>query len=258
VLGNILKEMFKRRPAGALTCPLCGFVAARFDPIHPSFQANCERNGFPYWGGEETLNQADYQCPRCGSFDRERLTWLFIEAELRALPSNGKLRVLHVAPEASLAARLARHPIIESVTFDLQRDDVDVRGDLSDMAMFGDGAFGGLVCSHVLEHIPDDRKAMAELHRVLAPGGWGIALVPLYPNDVLDTREDWSKTSDPERWRHFGQGDHVRLYAKADYISRLETAGFLVEQLGARYFGAQTFARCAITAQSVLYIVRKP
>lgn len=257
MLGKVLKEVFKRRSANGLRCPICDFVAARFDPIHPSFPEAWKYHGFPYWGREETLNQTNYQCPRCGCFDRERLTWLFVESELRALPASAKLRVLHVAPERALNARLGRDPRIEPVTFDLLREDVDVRGDLCDMAMFDAGAFGGLVCSHVLEHIPDDRRAMAELYRVLAPGGWGVALVPLYPNDVLETYEDWTKTSQAERWHHFGQFDHVRIYAKSDYVSRLEGAGFRVEQLGVRHFGARTFDRCAITSQSVLYVVRK-
>ena len=173
------------------------------------------------------------------------------------VPAGSNVRVLHVAPEVPLAFQLARHSQVELLTFDLQRDDVDVRGDLCDMVMFGDGSFEGIVCLHVLEHIRDDRKAIAELHRVLAPGGWGVMLVPLYPHDVLETYEDWSKTSDAHRWRHFGQNDHVRLYGKSDFVSCLEVAGFRVEQFGVRHFGAKTFARCAITAQSVLYVVRK-
>lgn len=257
MLGKVLKEVFKRPQRSELTCPLCGFVGSRFDPFPPGFREAYEQYRFPYWGREETLNQTDYQCPRCRCFDRERLTWLFLEPTLRRLPASRKVRLLHVAPELSLDALLRAHPGIDALTFDLQRKDVDVRGDLCDMSMFADASFDGFICSHVLEHIPDDRRAMAELYRVLAPGGWGIALVPLYPNDVLETHEDWSKTSDAERWHHFGQGDHVRLYAKNDYVSRLQAAGFSVEQLGARDFGAGTFKRCGIAPQSVLYVLRK-
>ena len=257
MFGQLLNEIFRRPATGLLTCQLCGYSAPRFDPLDPSFQRIAEEQGFPYWGREEMLNQPDYHCPRCRSSDRQRLAWLFINGALRTVPAGSNVRVLHVAPEAPLAFQLGRHPQVELLTFDLQRDDVDVRGDLCDMVMFGDGSFGGIVCLHVLEHIRDDRKAMAELHRVLAPGGWGVVLVPLYPRDVLETCEDWSKTSDADRWRHFGQNDHVRLYGKSDFVSRLEVAGFQVEQLGVRHFGAKSFARCAITARSVLYVVRK-
>ncbi len=257
MLGQLLKDVLRRPAAGALSCQLCDYSAPRFDPLDPGFQRTAEEQGFPYWGREEMLNRADYHCPRCRSSDRQRLAWLFMDAALRAVPAERKIRVLHIAPEIPLAFKLSRQPQVELLTFDLGRDDVDVRGDLCDMAMFADGSFGGIVCLHVLEHVRDDRKAMAELHRVLAPDGWGVILVPLYPHDVRETHEDWSKTSDAERWRHFGQNDHVRLYAKGDFVSRLETAGFRVEQLGVRHFGAKAFAHNAITEQSVLYVVRK-
>lgn len=258
MFAQLLKEIFSRPAAGLLTCQLCGYSAPRFDPLDPGFQRIALEQGFPYWGREEMLNHGDYHCPQCRASDRQRLAWLFLDAELRKVPAGSKVKVLHVAPEIPLAFRLSRNSQVELLTFDLQREDVDVRGDLCDMTMFRDGSFQGIVCLHVLEHVRDDRRAMAELHRVLAPGGWGVVLVPLYPRDVLETHEDWSKTSEADRWRHFGGHDHVRLYAKSDFVSRLEVAGFRVEQLGVGHFGAKTFAQHAITAQSVLYVVRKP
>lgn len=99
------------------------------------------------------------------------MAWLFLDAGLGKAPAGSKVRVLHVAPEMPLAFRLSRNSQVELLTFDLQREDVDVRGDLCDMTMFRDGSFQGVVRLHVLEHVRDDRRAIAELHRVLAPGG---------------------------------------------------------------------------------------
>ena len=257
MLEKVLKGIFQRPATSLLACQLCGYSAPRFDPLDPSFQRTAEEQGFPYWGREEMLNHTHYHCPRCRSSDRQRLAWLFIDAELHKVPAESKVRVLHVAPEGPLAFQLSRQSQVELLTFDFQREDVDVQGDLCDMVMFSEGSFEGIVCLHVLEHVRDDRKAISELHRVLAPGGWCVVLVPLYPHDVLETHEDWSKTSDADRWRHFGAHDHVRLYGKSDFVSRLEVVGFQVEQLDVRHFGAKMFARCAIAAQSVLYVVRK-
>lgn len=84
-----------------------------------------------------------------------------------------------------------------------------------------------MICSHVLEHVNDDRQAMRELYRVLAPGGTAILLVPM--SSRATTYEDPSITDPQERIRHFGQFDHVRLYGR-DYADRLAGAGFNVEE----------------------------
>ena len=95
--------------------------------------------------------------------------------------------------------------------------------DLTNLA-FCNESFDGFLCLHVLEHIPDDRKAMQELYRILKPGGWGILQVPMSLS--LDkTYEDFSITSSSEREKVFGQSDHVRIYA-LDYLDRLAEAGF--------------------------------
>ena len=89
---------------------------------------------------------------------------------------------------------------------------------------FEDNSFDCIICYHVLEHIPDDKKAMRELYRVLKPTGWAILQVPLLKG-IYETREDLSITSPEMRRKLYGQEDHVRYYG-LDYKDRLESSGF--------------------------------
>ncbi len=131
--------------------------------------------------------------------------------------------MLHVAAEVCFESRW--RPMIGSgyVTADLMRP-ADVKMDITDIR-FPDNEFDIIYCSHVLEHVPDDRKAMREFNRVLKPSGFALLLVPI-TTDV--TFEDPSITDEQERVRLFGQKDHVRCYGP-DYMDRLREAGFIVE-----------------------------
>jgi len=92
---------------------------------------------------------------------------------------------------------------------------------------YPDDFFHVVYCSHVLEHIPDDRKALSELYRVLSPGGWAVLQVPI---TVGKTYENPAITQPDERRRHFGQWDHVRRCGP-DYAERMRLAGFSVQVL---------------------------
>ena len=143
---------------------------------------------------------------------------------LREVVSSGSqpVRVLHVAPNPGLMTWLRELPGLEYVSTDLESPLADVHADVCDLP-FGDAEFDMLVCAHVLEHVPDDRKAIAEFFRVLRPGGVAILQVP--PDDVEATFEDFSITDPRERERVFDQYDHVRLCGP-DYIDRIAGAGF--------------------------------
>jgi SAM-dependent methyltransferase len=108
----------------------------------------------------------------------------------------------------------------------------------------------------MLEHIPDDRKAMRELRRILRPTGFGLLLVPLIVG-LDETAEDWSDASEEYRWKHFGQGDHIRQYGRRDFVNRLTESGLKVDQLGIGHFGRDKFRRHGIAENSVLYVVRR-
>jgi SAM-dependent methyltransferase len=163
------------------------------------------------------------ECWACSSLERHRLLWLHLERHPEMLGPG--LRVLHVAPEQALRRRLLRLPDVSYVGGDLDRQFGEVRIDVTALD-FPDESFDVVLCNHVLEHVPDDRRALRELRRVLAPGGWASLLVPDLHTPATD--EDPTVTSPAERLRRFGQRDHVRRYGW-DYVGRLEEAGFRPE-----------------------------
>lgn len=161
-------------------------------------------------------------CPRCGASERHRQLWLYLQQHTNLF--TAPLDVLHFAPEYSLTKQLARRSNLRYITADLYRPAM-VKADITNIP-FADHTFDVILCSHVLEHIPDDRRAMRELNRVLKPGGWAILLVPIELDRPI-TFEDATVATPQERLRIFGQDDHVRIYGR-DYISRLQDAGFTV------------------------------
>lgn len=162
-------------------------------------------------------------CPRCFSLERHRLLWLFLKRRSRFFTDH--LRLLHIAPEQCFYARFRKLSHLEYVTADLVSPLADVKIDVQHMT-FPDASFDVVICNHVLEHVPDDRKAMREIHRILNPGGFAILQVPSNPS-MEKTYEDASITDPNERERHFRQRDHYRLYGK-DYIQRLQEEGFRI------------------------------
>jgi SAM-dependent methyltransferase len=168
-------------------------------------------------------SRPDARCPRCGSLERHRLLWLYLHEKTNLF--SGELRVLHVAPELCFRS-LARQPGLQYIDADLESPRVSLRLDLT-LLPLADDSFDVVLCNHVLEHVPDDRKAMSEIHRVLRPGGWAILQAPVYRSRE-NTEEDLD-CPPAERERRFGQADHFRIYGR-DYRARLEEGGFQVDE----------------------------
>jgi SAM-dependent methyltransferase len=164
---------------------------------------------------------ANVRCPSCGSMERHRLLTLWWRAHPEFLA--GVRRILHLAPETPLTRYLSNLPGVEYLTADLDSPLAAIHCDIQDLPL-RDGFFDLVVCNHVLEHIPDDRLAMRELHRVLSPGGRAIVMCPV-ARDRDTTLEDATVTTREQRLAVYGQEDHVRLYG-ADYGDRLREAGF--------------------------------
>jgi SAM-dependent methyltransferase len=204
-------------PDEGVVCPCCGWRGAEFRP-----------------GG--VVRRRNAACPNCGSLERHRLMLLFLLNETPVFASPAT--ILHFAAEHALARWFRGQSDIDYVTTDLADPTVSVRMDIADN-LFRDGVFDCVICSHVLEHVPDDRAAMREIRRVLKPTGFALILVPILGTSDGRTFEDPSIVLPEERERAFGQHDHVRRYAD-DFPDRLREADFDVEpilygqRLGAR------------------------
>ena len=151
------------------------------------------------------------------------MLWRYIERSV--VPVESTASVLHFAPEANVASLLRRRLRGRYVAVDI-RPQFHAALDITALP-FREGTFDVVLCCHVLEHVPDDRAAIRELRRILAPGGQLVVQVPMTPTGVTD--EDPSLPA-PERIRRFGQKDHVRLYG-LDLSTRLEEALFDVTVL---------------------------
>jgi SAM-dependent methyltransferase len=198
-------------------CPFCKSRLRAFLPFGPDLPVLKKKKVV---GGGYRLNSL---CPICGAFDRERLLYLYLLRKTDVFINPRKL--LHVAPEERVRKILSSKTNLDYLTADLYSKNVGIEMDITDI-QFSDNSFDAIICNHVLEHIVDDRKAMAELHRVLKPEGWAILQVPM--SLTLDnTYENFSITTAKGREEAFGQHDHVRIYAM-DYEARLASAGFKV------------------------------
>ncbi len=133
---------------------------------------------------------------------------------------------------------------------------VDIEVDLMNMQVIQSESFDAFICSHVLEHVEDDKKALGELHRILKHGGFGILMVPINLK-VKRIDEDPTVTDIGERWRRFGQDDHVRIYSKKGFVRRVKQSGFKINLCGVDFFSVEEFSKYGITSKSVLYVVEK-
>lgn len=164
--------------------------------------------------------------------------------------------MLHFAPEQAFYKRFRKLKNLDYTTTDLNSPLADVKADICDLP-FSDNEYDVIFCNHVLEHIPDDQKAMQELFRVLRSGGWAILQIP---QDLKreKTFEDDTITDPKERARIFGQYDHVRVYGR-DYFEKLRKIGFQVEEVEyAKTFTPDDIDRYRLMPEEILPICKKP
>ena len=167
-------------------------------------------------------------CPRCRCTDRDRHLWLYI-AYSGVLEQAGAMRILHIAPEARIEERIRRLNPLEYVVgtnTDTPSDPSYRKLDVQALDL-PSNAFDLIICNHVLEHVAEPERALAELHRCLMPGGRLIAQTRYSPR-LKHTFELTEQPSQPFASRYFGRDDNVRLFGN-DLVRRFHEAGFVGE-----------------------------
>lgn len=213
--GDINRRLLRKLKNSIRHIPYRG--NGRFCPI-------CQKSSSKF-GKAGLIPREDAKCRYCGAVERHRLTWLYFERMTDLFNGRSK-KMLHVAPETVFEDLLAPKLKDGYLTADLYDPNVMVKMDITDIQC-DDETFDVIYCSHVLEHVPDDRKAMREFFRVLKSTGWAVLLVPI---TAEETFEDLSVTDPDQRLKLFGQEDHVRRYGR-DYKDRLQEAGFHVDTI---------------------------
>ena len=232
---------------------LVAFVAAalRVEYWGDTFECNtCHRTTSHFEQGDHT--QGELECPWCGSRPRHRTAERFFR-ERTDLFSGKPRRMLHIAPEPYFTATFKQIPNLDYLSGDLDPNaPAMVVMDITDIH-YPDNSFDIIYCSHVLEHVPDDEKAMRELARVLAPGGWGVIAVPIIADKTF---QDPSVDTDEERRRIYGFEEHVRAYGP-DFVDRLRESGFdvTVDDFATRFTDAEV-ERFGLSRE-LMYVVRK-
>lgn len=220
-------------------CPICNSTFKEFGPFG-------------------IVPRKNARCYQCSSLERHRLLWKYFNEKTDLFKADKKIRLLHFAPEGVFYDIFSTNQNIDYYPCDLFPENYAFKVKKADITNipFEENYFDVIICSHVLEHIPDDALAMSELHRVLKNGGWAILQVPIDYNRET-TYEDFSITTPEGRKKAFGQSDHVRWYG-LDYKDRLKKAGFIVnEDDFVKSFSSEDLFRYGLRESHLIYYCKK-
>ena len=252
LLGTCLTQVKEDILSNQGKCACCGNIVEYY-PLSSYYDEMSQKYGSSKWKSE-TLNKDKYTCPKCGSSDRDRLIVSYLKKIGLPTALEGT-RVLQIAPAQVIDMWIKKWcPNVVYDTTDLFMDGVTFKSDIQDMHNVESRKYDVIICSHVLEHVKDDKKALSEMNRILKDDGEIVFLVPIDLNrDTID--EEWG-LSEEENWRRFGQDDHCRAYSKQGLLERLNEH-FHVNQLGKGYFGEEVFGNAGLTDTSTLYVLTK-
>lgn len=207
-------------------CNVCGWRGRRFYP----------NTGTGY-------HEKDTVCPGCLSLDRHRSLLALLLATTDVF--GGGRRVVEVAPSPGFEALMRSQPDVDYTSFDLAPFAME-QHDITAMSYPVDSV-DYFICFHVLEHLPQDAPAIAEIHRVLRPGGTAVLQVPL-DWDAAQTRE--YPAPDP---RECG---HVRRYGR-DFTDKVAAPGLSVRHVSVtEVFDADIVTRYGLSPEPIFFATK--
>jgi SAM-dependent methyltransferase len=217
-----------------------------FGGKHPRECPICDYQGWFFADGQPLVYDA--VCPRCRSIGRHRQHHLLVEQHQDWI--EGKV-VLHFSPEPCFIQKYHRRatrylpadymPTRDEIAVDIQR------------MQFEDSSIDLIICHNIVEHVPDDGRALSEMFRVLRPLGIALISTPVI--------EAWERTYEnptiTDYWGrdlHFNQWDHLRYYGR-DISDRIRHAGFELELDIAK---EPAVNRYGLVRGETIFISRKP
>ncbi|MGH8474371.1 MAG: methyltransferase domain-containing protein [Methylococcales bacterium] len=193
------------------------------------------------------------RCSHCNSLPRHRLFYLVADRVLD-LFSKSLGSVIHFAPEKCLQDFLRRK---SSSYFGVDIKASPLVNLIADAQLLpiADHSVDFLYSCHVLEHVPDDQRAMHEISRVLKPGGVATIMVPLHGG--YKTKNDPAIRTPEQRNKRYGNPNHLRYYGD-DVRAQLESTGLEIERYSAADVVSEKDTRYYRLQNDVVFICRRP
>ncbi len=158
----------KHKNKEQFNCPICNYTG-------------------PFINLERTTGARRHaECPKCGALERHRIQALVMRNLIESIDTKN-MKMLHFAPEPFFRKYFSKH-FTNYETADLEMENVDHNVDLQNLP-FNNESYDFIYASHVLEHVPNDRKAISEIRRVLKPGGIAVLPVPFVAEKTIEYPE---------------------------------------------------------------------
>lgn len=195
------------------------------------------RNKCPYCNISSVFGdlngRSQVSCPNCRSLERHRFFYFVYENEI--MSKTQEIKMLHYAPEFCVSNLFTSKDNIQYFSIDLNPERYKsipnvIKMDATNLE-FEDESFDIIISNHVLEHIPDDRKVLQEMYRVLKKGG--VVFISVAMNHTKETDEDPEVKTPEERLKRYRHVGHYRLYGY-DFAYKLKEAGFKSEYITAK------------------------
>jgi SAM-dependent methyltransferase len=228
VYGSRLRSVLSDRLlTHRVNCPICGWSGRKF---------------YDYIEGESVSRGVE--CPRCLSHGRHRSLYRWLENDFRLAEKSG--RALVCAPEKPIDPLWKKATAVKCVRLDIEPSrGVDLLADLQEIPFAGD-AFDIIWCHHVLEQVPDDKKALGEFLRVLRPETGTLIISSAMSGDEKTNEFGSSNVNHFGNWRIYGQ----------DFPRKLSDAGFDVSEVEFD-LGESEFDKYGIFRYEKIFLCRK-
>jgi SAM-dependent methyltransferase len=199
----------------------------------------------------------NFGCMYCNSNDRERHLFMFFD-KLDLWPKFKNSRIIHFAPEINLPRYIFAKSPTEYVMGDLSPnlEKGIVHLDVTKIP-FNENSFDFLICNHVLEHVPDIKKALSEIYRVLKPNGLAVLQTP-FSRLLVNNFEEDNIDSKELRNIFYGQEDHVRVFGQTQFLHDIEKQGLELQlKKHSDFFDATTTKYYGVNGDEDLILVSK-